>query len=945
MKRFLKKYILLALLFPVLAACMKQDPVERYASPDDLPYPENGKALVEMSAFLPGDIRTKAMAETPSIRSMRVVVFGSSGFMKESVDVDMNDGYFQAATTNGNGTLYRFRVSLTLTDSKRLRIHVIANCDNTFPWKGEDEVMRKYAYTEGTDDAYWSRFILERGLELKKEYVDSTDSFEYVKSGDYFVVTDEVTQAFSNVPLLRNFAKVSVESTTPQLVLDPTTTMAVINKPRCGSVAPSLSSGGFVENYYTREYSYLKANYDGYSPFDTDLTNTNPDQVTFLPCVTSGGVVTGGDFMYERPRITSTPSYLIIHGTYYPLKDGLLLSDWKSASLPENLRYPNNASAWLKSEGVPGYYKIDFMDDDGYYAIFRNFRYHIRITGVSKAGAATPGAAGSTGGTGDISSSTEAQGLVDISDGYGRIAVSYVEMTLVDQHAMIELKYKFIPNADDGDAGVDNRLVSEGGPVTITIGDKTGPINVFSDTIDSSIPAGVDLGTTGSGGTGKIRVLPGNDEEGFRTIRFSTNQPSGENKTTQTIRITGQIDEHRTIYREVMYYLMEKQTMTVSCTADEPNIDWGSNYVVEKAGEGVNVNIKIPILLPESMFPLVFNIESDELSITPNTTKYPLENLPVESGESICDNKAGKKTFHYVKTLSYSEYQALPDNNGKTVVCHFKTNKAESASTVYVSNVYFNKGNASFLNYKMFHFKNLEFSNYRAAANTRLNFTFSLDDEDTYRPRTVQVILDGVRPYNANAAGWGTINAEDGIYSWTVNSGNAVTLDLRTITAAAGYDGEYTVTLSAIDGTTSKPIYYEEELLNMSVVPIVTATITPDANDNNSGQRTITVGSVTATFSNARRRSNQNPAYIQINNGSYITFQVAGGKTITKIVVNYSGANYVGTVTVQNNVGSYTLSGTVGTWTGSVTNPRLNYANYNNNNARITSIEVTYMDV
>ena len=935
----IRKYIFFALLLPVLAACVKETPVERYDSPDALPYPEGGKALVEMSAFVPGDVATKAMAETPSIRSMRVVVFGSSGFMKESVDVDMNDGYFQAATTNGNGTLYRFRVSLTLTDSKRLRIHVIANCDNTFPWKGEDEVMRKYAYTEGTDDAYWGRFILERGLDLKKEYVDSTDSFEFVRSGDYFVVTDEVTAAFSNVPLLRNFAKVSVESTTPQLVLDPTTTMAVINKPRRGSVAPSLATGGFVEDYYTQEYSYLKANYDGFSPFDTDLVNTNPDQVTFLPCVTSGGTVSGGDFMFERPRVTSTPSYLIIHGTYYPLKDGLLLSEWKGLSDPA-LRYPNNASAWLKSEGVDGYYKIDFMDDDGYYAIFRNFRYHIRITGVSKAGAASPGAAGSTGGTGDISSSTEAQGLVDISDGYGRIAVSYVEMTLVDQHAEVELKYKFIPNADDGDAGVNNALVSEGGPVTITIGDKTGPINVFSDTVDSSIPAGTDLGTTGTGGTGKIRVLPGNDAEKYRTIRFSTNLPSGENRTTQTIRITGQIDEHRSIYREVMYYLMEKQNMTVTCTADEPNIDWGSNYVEESAGEGINVNIKIPILLPESMFPLIFNIESDALSITPNTEKYPRENLPVESGESICDGKVGKKTFHYVKTLSFAEYEALPDNNGKTVVCHFKTNKAQSASTVYVTNTYFNKGNASFQNYKMFYFKDLAYSSYRAAANTNLNFTFALDDEDTSRPRTVRVTLDGLRPQNANATGWGTIDAEEGIYTWTVNAGNTVSLALRTI-GGASYNGEYTVTLDAVDGVTSKPIYAQAELLNMSVIPMVTETITPNANDSGNDQRTITVGAVTATFSSARRRSNN--GYIQINNSSNVTFSVTGNKTITKIVVNYSGANYVGNVTV--NGGDYSRDGTVGTWTGSMTNPRFNYTNYNNNNARITSIEVTYKDV
>ena len=924
----MKKFILLALMLSVISACVKE-PMERYFPSDDLPYPEGEKAVVEMSAFLPGEVQTKAMAETPQITSMRVVVFGSSGFLKESVDVDVNDGYFQAATTNGSGTLYNFRVQLTLTDSKKLRIHVIANCDKTFPWKGEDEVMRKFAYVEGTEDAYWCRFVLTQGLELKKEYNSVTDTYEYVRDSSdstLFVVTDAVTAAFSNLPLLRNFAKVSVESTTPQLVLNDTAKMAIINKPRYGSVAPSLSSSGFVENYHTQTYEDLRASYDGFSPFETQLVNTNPDEVTFLP---------DGDFMYERPRITATPSYLIIHGTYYPLKQGKLLSDWKSTSLPVSERYPNNTSEWLESTGIDGYYKVDFMDDDGYYAILRNFRYHIRITGVSKAGAETPGAAGSTGGTGDISSSTEAQGLVDISDGYGRIAVSYVEMTVVDQHEVIELKYKFIPNADDGDEGINNALASESGPVTITIGDKTGPINVFSDTIDSSIAAGTDIGTTGSGGTGKIRVLPGNDTEGYRTIRFSTNAPSSEDKTTQTIRITGQIDEHRSIFREVTYILMEKQNMTVSCTADVPNVDWGDNYVEETAGEGVNVNITVPILLPESMFPLVFNIESDALSITPNTAKYTTENLPVESGTSICTGKEGKKTFHYVKTVSYDDYNALPDNNGKTIVCHFKTNKAISASTVYVTNDYFNKGNAAFLNYKMYKFTNLGFSDYRAAANTNLNFTLALDGEDSTRPRVVQVTLDGLVPQNANASGWTTINAAEGIYTYSVGAGNnGATLALKTTTVAGGYNGEYSVTLNAYDGNTSKALYREVEMSNMTYN--VKSFTTTNSNLSTGNNKNLSSSPVTITFSNI---NNTNRAYVRPGSNSTIKVNAGSGNTVCSVIITFTGNNYTYNYTTTE--GTATLNGTTWTWNGEC-DGELTITNGNTTTPRISSITVVY---
>ena len=931
----------------VLVSCIKEQPMDTPRPGEDLPYPSEGKALIDMSARFPAEILTKAMADTPSITSMRVVVFGSSGFLKESVEVDVNDGYFEPAATNGDEVLYKFQVKLTLTDSKRLRIHVIANCDNTFPWKGEDEVMRKYAYTEGNQDAYWCRFILTQGLELKKVYDAQTDSFEYDRDGTFFKVTDEVTAAFSNLPLLRNFAKISVESTTPQLVLNTNTTMAVINKPHYGSIAPSLSTGGFVENYYERQYSYLKENYDGFSPFDTDLVNSDPDQVTFLPCTVSGGVVSGGDFMYERPRVTATPSYLIIHGTYYPLKEGKTLSDWKNATDPNN-KYPNNPSNWLESTGIDGYYKIDFMDDDGYYAIFRNFRYHIRITGVSKAGATTPGAAGSTGGTGDISSSTESQSLTDISDGYGRIAVSYVEQTLVQQHDLIELKYKFISDAERGDDAINNKIqgVEEGGLVTITLGTKNGPVNIFANSFGTGTSTNANDIILGNDDTGRVRILADEtDEEGYRTIQFTTNSPSSVDRSIQKITITGKIDEHRTIYREVTYYLMEKQTMTVSCVADEPN-DWGTNYVEEVAGEGINVNITIPILLPESMFPLVFNIESSELSITPNTAKYTTENLPVESGNSICDGKDGKKTFHYVRTLSYTEYNSIPDNNGKTITCHFKTNKAQSASTIYVTNDYFNKGDAAFLNYKLFYFTNLNFSNYRTAANTNLNFTFNLDSDDTTRPRAIQVTLDGLVPQTPNSNGWTTIDSSDGIYSYTVNSGNSATLALKTITTAAGYDGTYSVTLDAYDGNTSKPLYHQAEVYNMDYL---FGTLTID--NSNYNNNNLTAADITFVFDNVTGGGNNNNRYIQFgsrtgsffsgytyNSGS-VLITAPNGYNITNISITYSENNYSRQTVTYN---PYGTANDKNSWSGSSHSVEVTMATSgsNSNYNRVKSISV-----
>lgn len=951
------KYIFFALLLSVLGACIKEQPDEVSTPADELAYPTEGEALVRMSVLIPGRVLPETRSTfhdepfyngASAIKSMRVAVFGSSGFLKESVGITT----FEAATVNGDATLCTFEVHLSLSDSKNLRVHVIANCDETFPWKYEDVVMGGSAFTSydsAYQDAYWCRFILPNGITLAKRYNEEEDVMEYVKENGYYQVTSDVTDIFNGgrdgeghykgLPMLRNFAKISVESTTPQLILNTTTTMAVINKPDRGSVAPyNPDTGQFMSDYYSMNYQTLKASYPGFSPTGMTFIDSDPSaDGLFRSCtVDAQGNVSGGEFMYERPKPvgSAVPSYIIVHGVYYPLKEGYTRSNlpngWKATE-------KENPGTYLNlSAGVDGYYKLDFMDEDGYYAVFRNFRYHIRITDVSKAGAETPAEAGSTGGSGDISSSTETAALTDISDGYGRIAVSFVQMTFVEAHAEIELKYKFIPEVDAGDIP-DNRLLSEGGPVEITVGTKTGPINVFSSTFDPSF-SGTAGATIGDASTGIIKVLnisdtvngTMNDAEGYRTIKFTVNTPSNESVTSQKITIKGHIDEFKRISRDVEFILMEKQTMTVECVADNPHPDYATNSVENIAGEGVNVNITIPINLPESMFPLVFNLESDELSITPNTAKYTEENLPVESGYSICTGQETKKCFHFVKTLSYDDYNSLVDNNGKTFTCHFKTNRAASASTVYVSNPYFNKGSAAFVNHTMYHFRNIRFNNYRAGAATNISCNFELDPDDATRPRVVRVTLDGLLPQTTTSP-WGIIDASSGIYSYTVPNGTTtVELPVKTLSNPA-HTGEYSVTIMAYD-IDGKEVYREAELYNMAHNSITVSS--PNNNDGSYSSRTVTSGSASLAFSSLRRTRN---GYMRANSNSTMSVTVTGNKVIESIIISYNASTYTGgTVTV--NAGEYLLSGTTGIWSGEQVNPILTFSA----EARINSVLVVY---
>ena len=920
----MKYFLLLGMLLSVFAGCIKETPWTETPG-DTLPFPEGEKAVLRMSVELPG-IDTKAMADLPQIQNLRVVIFGSSGFLKESIEAED----LQRANTNGNSTLYTFTIKPSLTDSKNLRVHVIANCTTLFPWKYEDVVMSGSAYTTSGQDAYWCRFLLPDGITPRKEYNAETQSMEYVKNGNFYTVTTEVENAFKNLPLIRNFAKFTVESSTPQLVLNSSTAMALVNVPDRGSVAPyDPTRSLFMDHYKDSTYTQLKEHYPGFSPTGMNFVDTDPDAVTFHPGTT-------GTYMFERPKPGSgsdTPTYLIVHGIYYPLKPGKTTSDLAAAVAAGTQAALNNVVDY--NAGSDGYYKIDLMDQDGYYAVLRNFRYHIRISSVSKAGAATPGQAGSTGGTGDISSSTEAAALTDISDGYGRIAVSFVEMTLVEQQLKVELKYKFIPDIDQGDVP-NNALSSESdGPITITLGAKSGPVTVFSSSFSTAVAneAGTEVGNAT---TGKVKVLNGNDGEGYRTIHFTTNAPSSTGKAVQTLRITGKIDEFKSIYREITFNLMEKQNMTVECLADEPKVNKPVNAVEDEAGEGVNVNISIPILLPESMFPLVFNIESSELSITPNTYKYPTENLPVEGGASIW--KSGKQAFYYKKTLSYNEYKLLATNsNGtKTLTCHFKTNTDQSASTVYVTNEYFNMGSGAFTNYTVYDFNHVRFSNPRAAANTNLNITFDLDSRDATRPRVITVLLDGLVPQTPNSNGWTTLDAADGEYSFSCSSAS-VTLPVKTLTGA-NYDGTYSVTLSADDYHTKdhRNSQYTQKTYTISGAELTSGL---SAGQNRSKSITTPEGE-TISLAFTRLNSVSNNSYVELYQNS--TTKISCSAVMTSIAFSYTSNNY-SQCSMTPNTGSYTRNGTTGTWTGSADNVSFTVGNLvSNRRNRINGITITY---
>ena len=509
-----------------------------------------------------------------------------------------------------------------------------------------------------------------------------------------------------------------------------TRSFAAVNVPTQGSLAPYYD-GGFVYKYEEKSYTDLKETlqYPALLPIGTEFNKTVPSKADFITPSASTATVpkSSSFFLYERPvpNDEQEPTVVIIYGHYTD---------------PDT------------DDGVDSsgdyFYKVDLMENKDYYPIYRNFKYRIQIRSILKPGAETPEDALVSMGSGDVSADISTQTLTDISDGQSRILVTYMTKTLIRKYPYEDggetveliLKYKYIPDVNkytgantepDHNNNYTTGTPTEANPVTISLQ------SVSSDIITS------------------YTVADSDDTQGWRTITITTDNPTA-NMRSQYLRISGTlpaqrdgngdvIREESTLYRNVTYTMLSRQTMTVSCNPVK---------VIKQQGEQVEVGITIPKNLPASMFPLKFYIEAEAMSLTPDNgrTEEILQdnNLPVVTGDSIINSD--NTTFQFVRTLSKTDYDKLSkadkfkSGNTVTLSCFFKTNKAESASAVYVSNEYFNTANSSFSNYKIKDFTNLMFTDgVSNDAGVAAPFSFHMDESDPL-PEKVYFQFDGVRP-------------------------------------------------------------------------------------------------------------------------------------------------------------------------------------------------------
>ena len=700
---------------------------------------ESGDGLITGTPYLdPNKLYLVVCGHSQSIKYIRKaeLVSQEQVSVADIPDYPITDGAEEV-------TLYKFNVQLELSDSDRT-IHFLGNIDESQLNTGSYsyQTLPTLLSYEGKQ-AYWQKVYLEH------IHPELENNSPVMQGGSY--LPDEYTKArLSYIPLIRNYAEILVvDKTDPDDGFE-LYSYSVIYYPKRGSVVPyrsNVSSGEDPFNFGVPADSRLSGyekcgfytleddlQYFGNIAVNVDFDRVIPNDSMFANPETSDGRVIRYDknkpdkgfYLFERtiPNENLDPTFVIIRGKFQDSDEYY-------------------------------YYRLDLMETKvvdyesvyQYYPIYRNFRYEIQLNRISSIGVSSPEAAANSSGAEDISADISMRHLGDISNGITRLVVEpFMSKTYTgpNEEGYYYLYARFYndlnspePNTDWGAVTVELEPMDDGSDDILVL------YNDVGHEVYSFYPSAQELG----------------GEPGFRVIRFNTKVAGNETKT-QKIKITGRnLYSHETypLYREVEITLQKKQNLIVTCSQAELPLQRGAKQ---------EVDVSIPSGLPTSIFPLEFIIEAEDLTLTPDSDAAN-NNLPVKSGISISDNEgySGKNTIQFVRTLTLEEYNGLTVNEGMvTFASHFKTNRSESATTVWVSNEFFIKGSASFVN---------------RGEVTGHFYVKAADDQDCI----VQINGNNLE-YNYNEAGWQAYTSNKAI---TIERGHKIAF--RTTVVNGSWNG------------------------------------------------------------------------------------------------------------------------------------------------------------
>jgi len=654
-----------------------------------------------------GDPETKVMAATPNVQEIYFAVFDNeTKRLVEYVPAVLNSAAIQ------DSVLYSYNVELKVSEKPRI-VHIIGNGPSSVSYGSETEVMGAIttSFNENTwtgDDAYWQKMVMEDGIWAMPDPATATTDTAYnTKFKKYKKVVEQLSQA----RLVRNFVKITVVSSAENFTLS---RFWVTNIPDVGSIAPYNRNTNEFQADYNKYKSIFEvrgtgpgeANYQGYTPATADIITISGKTESQLQAIQIDAVKGFTTYVYEREIPEANPLYVIIGG------------------------YFGEGNTTEES-----FYKVDIRDDEGlYFPILRNFDYRVNVRSVSQKGASTVEGALNGIPSGEISTNLDMQGVTNISNGISQIFVSETERVLVGTSTSTDdiiLRYKYIPDLTvdtdgDGNADVCNDVSTE-------------------DADHSDLKPYVTINST-HGASGEVfsswDVAPYDDiVDDYRVITMHP-VPASAAVKTEILTITGHVYNKEkktweTLSRTVNYQLREKLNMTLTLSPDK---------VPNQTGEKLALSIKLPAGLPTSIFSLPLTIESEHLTITPDSNT-----LPVSTGPSTIPGSTNRSAFMFTKAIAWEDYietvTQMEDGIAyKEFICYFKTNSNSVAEdNIYVSNEYFNQAHVGYTEYVPKTFSELSITPGSLKIGDLATFSFKLDG-DLPADGKVQIGVNGFEP-------------------------------------------------------------------------------------------------------------------------------------------------------------------------------------------------------
>ena len=585
-----------------LAACNEklEERVDNQLAPE-----EEQWVTVRFNASFPDiskEVATRAaMADSPVVENMYVAIFGADGGKLQHW---LPATFVQQGNSHTPETVYAYEVQIPLSDEER-HIHFIANYPGSQPplFEYEKTVMDKMM-TTGGEGAYWQKIVMDK---ITGTLVDGA-----------YVASPETQAAFQRIAFVRNYAKINLTTTSPVMTIEK---YMLINVPNDGYIAP-----------YNKGYNTPYMNIDKYYGNVVDSQNytftTALDSAHYLGCMPPTGIDTAypgadkavdptqvdGLFMYERPVPDQAKTQTaVIAKIKWAANDGT--------------NYTGENAANITLAGHTYYYKLELLDSDGeYFPIRRNVYYTFSLNKLvgdgegEDADEATGFKAAYDGAFfGNVSASLETATLNELTDNTSKIVVNRMDYTAVTSGDVVDIYFQYYPEKN-------------GTPVLSTSGD----VSVSKRSVegyDAAIASFEDLGATSTG-------TPDGTQWGHLRVTLNAVPESGMLRSK--LRVQGESEGKRVLYRDIVFTVMSKQNFT-----SESAVSYDSS-----AGT-VTVTIGLPENMPYSIFPLQVKIEAEQRNLT--TTS---ELLPVSYGTSAFGSG---KSFYFIRTISYSEYCKIVD--------------------------------------------------------------------------------------------------------------------------------------------------------------------------------------------------------------------------------------------------------------------------------------------